>query len=58
MLEEIGSNMVKECSSNRIDGLASKMEDMQTKSRVSFLTSLLSALPLEDIAHLGGSSPK
>lgn len=58
MLEEVGSNMAKECSSDRIDGLAIKMEGMQTKSRVSCLTSLLSALPLEDVAHLGGSSPK
>lgn len=48
---------VKGCSRNRLDGLASKIEGVHTKSRVSFLTSLLSGLPEEDIAHLGGLPP-
>jgi len=48
---------VKECSRNRLDELASKIEGVHTKSRVSFLTSLLSGLPEEDIAHLGGLPP-
>lgn len=47
---------VKECSSNRIDGLTRESQDKQAETKVSLFISLLSGLPLEDTAHIYGES--